>query len=240
MNRKTKWNKEKLIDKIKNIVNKIGRVPTCENIQKYGLCKSTVRNHFVSWNVFLEEAGLPTNSKPTKLPREIRQCELCNKNFEVKQTSKQRFCSHKCANIIIAKKNIKHGRYVNRYEEKICPECDKKHSRPRSYFCSAFCKLLNDNRKVTKKDATRHKYAQRNKYELIRVNCRTVAKYCSKDKCENCGYDLHTNVCHIKGISEFDDNATLYEINHPDNLIWLCRNCHWELDHDHLKIEDIR
>lgn len=34
----------------------------------------------------------------------------------------------------------------------------------------------------------------------------------------------------LKPISEFQDSATIAEINHENNLLCLCRNCHWELD----------
>ena len=37
-------------------------------------------------------------------------------------------------------------------------------------------------------------------------------------------------ICHIKPVAEFDDDATLEEINARENLIALCPNCHRELD----------
>lgn len=46
-----------------------------------------------------------------------------------------------------------------------------------------------------------------------------------------CGYSKHVEVCHIKPIASFDDNATIAEINSKENLVCMCPNCHWEFDH---------
>lgn len=55
--------------------------------------------------------------------------------------------------------------------------------------------------------------------------------------CINCGYSKHYEVCHIKAINSFDDNATMAEVHALDNLIALCPNCHWEYDHGLLLLE---
>lgn len=55
-------------------------------------------------------------------------------------------------------------------------------------------------------------------------------------KCAICGYDKHIEIAHIKAVSEFDDSATIAEINSIDNLIGLCPNHHWEYDHGILKL----
>ena len=49
--------------------------------------------------------------------------------------------------------------------------------------------------------------------------------------CEICGYDTYIEIAHIKAVSEFDDSATMEEINHITNLVALCPNHHWEYDH---------
>ena len=55
-------------------------------------------------------------------------------------------------------------------------------------------------------------------------------------ECKHCGYDKHFEVCHIKGISTHDDKVFVSTINSLDNLVALCRNCHWELDHGRLTL----
>jgi 5-methylcytosine-specific restriction endonuclease McrA len=66
------------------------------------------------------------------------------------------------------------------------------------------------------------------------VHIRALARYHNKElvakPCNNCGYDKHVEICHIKPISEFDVNTKIKEVNSPDNLVQLCPNCHWEFD----------
>lgn len=50
-------------------------------------------------------------------------------------------------------------------------------------------------------------------------------------RCIICGYSKHIEVAHIKAVSDFEDSATVREINSIDNLIGLCPNHHWEYDH---------
>lgn len=47
--------------------------------------------------------------------------------------------------------------------------------------------------------------------------------------CHICGYD-HIQICHIKDVADFPDDATIAEINDPSNLIALCANHHREFD----------
>lgn len=54
--------------------------------------------------------------------------------------------------------------------------------------------------------------------------------------CKICGYDKHYEVCHIKGVAEFDDTVTIEEINNINNLVALCRNHHWEYDKGLIKL----
>jgi predicted restriction endonuclease len=53
-------------------------------------------------------------------------------------------------------------------------------------------------------------------------------------KCEFCGYPRHVECCHIREIADFPNEATLGEVNAVDNLVLLCPNHHWELDHGFL------
>lgn len=59
-------------------------------------------------------------------------------------------------------------------------------------------------------------------------------------KCAICGYSNHVEVAHIKAVSEFEDTATVREINSMDNLIGLCPNHHWEYDHGILTKNNLR
>jgi len=50
-------------------------------------------------------------------------------------------------------------------------------------------------------------------------------------KCEKCGYTKHTELCHIKSISSFPKETLVSIVNDRSNIMFLCPNCHWELDH---------
>lgn len=58
---------------------------------------------------------------------------------------------------------------------------------------------------------------------------------CRPKLCTVCAYSIHVDVCHKRAVSEFSDESLIGEINHPDNLVSLCKNHHWELDHGLLR-----
>jgi hypothetical protein len=74
------------------------------------------------------------------------------------------------------------------------------------------------------------------KNSVVRNNNRVVNKELTKLSCANCNYELHVELCHIKPLSSFNGSATLAEVNSKENVIQLCRNCHWELDNGFLKL----
>lgn len=71
----------------------------------------------------------------------------------------------------------------------------------------------------------------------IQKNARAVYKtFNPQPKCAICGYSKCVEVAHKKAVSDFEDNATVREINSIENLIGLCPNHHWEFDNGMLKI----
>jgi len=67
-------------------------------------------------------------------------------------------------------------------------------------------------------------------YIYIRAGSRRIAKRRGMEKvCKVCGYDTYAELCHIKDISKFPDEATMAEINSEENLVYLCPNHHKEL-----------
>ena len=54
--------------------------------------------------------------------------------------------------------------------------------------------------------------------------------------CQQCSYRPHIELAHIQPISAFPDATPLGVVNHPENLLALCRNCHWEFDHGLLPV----
>lgn len=76
------------------------------------------------------------------------------------------------------------------------------------------------------------------RYENIRGDARRRIKNLKQLCCQNCKYSKRTNVCHLRPISNFSPNTRLSIINDVKNLLVLCPNCHWCLDHGYLKFEN--
>lgn len=64
----------------------------------------------------------------------------------------------------------------------------------------------------------------------IRSFARSWLRQLTLEPCRSCGYDKHVELAHIRAVSDFPDTALLSEINSLENVIPLCRNCHWEFD----------
>jgi len=81
--------------------------------------------------------------------------------------------------------------------------------------------------------------ASRRKYELsasaIRKHARSVLRF-RKRICANCGYDEYVEACHLKPLKHFEQHALLSEINDPANLVFLCPNCHKNLDNGVMQV----
>lgn len=115
---------------------------------------------------------------------------------------------------------------VARRTAKFCKECvDKKlhfHGKP------AELQTLGE---VIKNEGT-------NKFDLVR---KMAKRLYGKDRgcCEKCGYENHTEICHIKAIASFPDDTLLGAINDKSNIIFLCPTCHWELDSGFFSIKEL-
>ena len=125
-------------------------------------------------------------------------------------------------------------------KEKKCEKCDETVNTRKSKFC----KKHGPNRyvdwsKITKKDLiSRYKYQV---HSRIRDLCRYRFKdILCNEKCFNCNYCKHLEVCHIFPINRFPDVATIDQINKIENLVLLCRNCHWEFDNNILILDEAK
>lgn len=155
-------------------------------------------------------------------------------------TANPKYCSKSCAakhtNVLFPKKKTK----------KKCVDCGQsvisyKHDR---------CKIHHQEYKKYKEDTLyqnktleeyRNKLSVKGKHPSwlnshIRIFCRSWNKPLTKLPCANCGYNLHVELCHIKDVSSFSETATLIEVNSKENVIQLCRNCHWEFDNNIIKL----
>lgn len=55
-----------------------------------------------------------------------------------------------------------------------------------------------------------------------------------------CRWDIFVEICHIIPVSSFAKGETLGDVNHPDNLLLLCPNCHYLFDKKKLSLQEIR
>ena len=103
-------------------------------------------------------------------------------------------------------------------------------------YCTLNCHTLNKRKGELKND--RHSYQSWRSH--IQRNARLVYMRSNKERvCIICKYSNHVEICHIKPVSEFNNEALMSEINSIDNLVALCPNHHWEVDNGVLRLNDI-
>ena len=85
----------------------------------------------------------------------------------------------------------------------------------------------------TTKEELLNKYSKFDVRNIISRDARRRYDESGKQKkCCVCDYDKHIDIAHIKAVSDFNDSATLDDINNIDNITGLCPNHHWEFDHE--------
>jgi hypothetical protein len=165
-------------------------------------------------------------------------CVNCNVN-----TKNPKFCSRSCA----ASYNNK--LFPKRLLKKKCIKCDNLVKSYRHNQCEFHWNEYIENKPEIYKNRTLKEYFEKDslkdlhpssKSAHIRGLANSWFKHLKLLPCANCDYPLHVELCHIRAISDFDENSLLREVNSIENIIQLCPNCHWELDNNLLNIEDIR
>lgn len=157
-------------------------------------------------------------------------CINCNQ-----KTDNPKFCSRSCS---AQYTNKQRGKDSYRQPEGSCRTCGVGII-TRKTWCDA-CqpatkkKTLGEYRERTSVQGKHPSWV----HSHVRQFCRSWNKDLITKPCANCGYDKHVELCHIKAVSSFPDSALLEEVNHPDNVIQLCRNCHWEFDNGILNLSN--
>lgn len=147
------------------------------------------------------------------------------------------FCSRTCAAKYNNAKNPKRKKRVWH-----CEKCGQIKERP--YYGAHTCNECKDRPRELKHESIKslrkmyetRKNQHQNVYSYIREQSRKIYLRINPSICVACGYNKHVEVCHIKQVSEYPDDALISEINSLDNLVALCPNCHWEFDHGLLKL----
>ena len=168
-------------------------------------------------------------------------CVNCEKIFDKKKAQIARtgnnFCSRSCSATFNNKKFPRLRmkplkRTVKKYSK--CNRCGVELNYQKRRMLCSDCKDMSKDQTLAQ--VAYDKHHKSSCWALVRSRARGVMK----DKhriCSNCGYDKHVEVAHKRSISEFDLNTLISDVNNEDNLILLCPNCHWEFDHNIIKIQ---
>ncbi len=144
---------------------------------------------------------------------------------KLSETRKKKFCSRSCAashnnSLSVAPKKKPRPRYCESCGARV--SYDPQSSETRHILCPT-CSEKSAQSLVTR---TKSQSSPAD----IRNHMRSVLAE-RPHQCQQCGYALHAEACHVRPIDDFPPSATLTEINHPDNLVLLCPNCRWEFTH---------
>lgn len=220
-----KISKNEIENDIKAVKEIIGRQPSQSEYRLHGnFGITTIKRRWKSWNDMLMELFGTVNQIRGQNLTEIK-CQMCKETF-MPSSRKQKYCSKSCSAVMSNKSSPKRSKtkicktcnnlIYSGYT--YCPDCIKDQSikmgdTPLSFFIAM------------RKDA--------NRFSQVREQARKIM---SNDKqiCLACGYSKHVETCHKKEIQDFPETALVKEVNAKENLVLLCRNCHWELDHGFL------
>lgn len=171
-------------------------------------------------------------------------CIQCNTDFRRKSrpssSDLKKFCSQSCA-----------ATYNNRLRRNpanfTCVNCGGP-KRGRSKYCTDYRSEYVSTprtRRLYLNGMTlaelRALYSISQYHAKIRGDSRASYKSTGKPySCLICDYTKHVDICHVRDIKDFSPDAKLSEVNHPDNLVPLCKNHHWEFDNDQLDEDDRR
>lgn len=154
-------------------------------------------------------------------------CLSCNAILKSKWSKK--FCDRRCAatfnNKVIPKRSKK--------ERRKCKNCNNSVEHNGVVHCKECINNKKHYHGVPAEEQTIEFASRRggaNKYDLIRAHARRLYKKELQGCCEKCKYDKHVELCHIKPISSFKKEITIAEVNVRENIMFLCPNCHWEVD----------
>lgn len=160
-----------------------------------------------------------------------RLCRGCEAPLYIRPTDKicemvrRIYCSRSCAT---KHTNVNQPR-IKPFKIRICRDCGAEFVNHGSFLGKIVCYTcwLLDKTKLERKTKAESNHRE------IRAHARQLLPP-RGGRCVVCSYDKFVEICHIRPVADFPDSATLFEINAPDNLIRLCPNHHWELDHGDL------
>jgi hypothetical protein len=170
-------------------------------------------------------------------------CLQCDDSFERSQgrinRGETKFCSSSCS-ATYNNSNAKPGRKFgpDRITFTYCKMKDCGILISNSYYCETHRPLKIKEKTIGELENKNQRKA--NRFSSIRDNARVVAKKNGiSNECLLCGYNKIVQVCHIKSLSSFPIDTKISEVNSLENLVCLCPNHHWEMDHSVLSESDM-
>lgn len=169
---------------------------------------------------------------------EVRLKIFCNKSCAAKhnnwKTPKRRALREKLGQCSVCKSsiNLKRAPSGGFIARKLCDACLAiyKTHKMRVVRDSLESKISFES--VTKCELFKNRKNWQSANSCIRKHARRIYALGNGAKeCKVCGYNNHIQVCHIDQVCDFSDETTIAEINALSNLVALCPNHHWELDH---------
>ncbi len=150
----------------------------------------------------------------------MKKCAHCKHN-----TVNPKFCSRRCS--VSSNNSQKPKRKLKRK----CHVCETLVRSTRK-FCGR-CFTIGSKRYKTMDDAVR-RYIKNGKaasFTIVRSRARAKLKREGRTACEVCGYNKFFEAAHRKALSSFPLETLIEIVNDSANIIALCPNHHWELDH---------
>lgn len=183
-------------------------------------CKKQFKRTVGSYNRSIMRMGTCFCSDSCRLWKPPNRCNFCDK-----ETKNPKFCSTSCSATYNNKNKPKREK-----ADKFCSGCGR--SSTRNTKRCKFCRSKKDYASLTLESLSQE-CGSRNSYSTtVRQHSRFVAEEAGLlNSCRVCGYTCCVECCHIKAVSKFPLSSTLKEVNDKDNLVGLCPNHHWELDH---------
>lgn len=196
-------------------------------------------------------------------------CEHCGKLIHprtgqksaISATKRKKFCNHTCASsrnnaiyprrtavkegicercgVVVEFKKQKSGNYLRK---RFCPTCVPLHLSELATERRNTVGFRNSGKPLD--NYTKGELRKNTRYCDFRKIFSTYARntYLRSGKplvCSHCGYSYHVDICHIKDVAKFSDDALFGEINDLSNLVALCKNHHKEFDDGVLDLEGI-
>ncbi len=171
-------------------------------------------------------------------------CKHCNVILQIKcgervtGVRRKDFCSHACSRLYYTSG----GHKITLDDIKFC-SCGKQ-LRNKYHKTCGDCLFNYNHYEVTIKQSFPKTTTHDRRYNLVRERAKRLAdnvynlhKHCPL--CDSNEFDKVVHLCHIKAISEFNDETPLKVVNSKDNLIYLCPSHHEMFDNGYISLDTI-